>query len=201
MTTSLFLFGQETSYLEIFGFITGILGVWLTIRRNILCFPIGILNVLIYVYLFQSESVRLYADALLQIVYLILLVYGWIVWNRSNNEKDEIHTVSATLIKKLFAISILSTMALGIFLAQYTNASLPYLDAALTIISLIAQWMIAKKMIENWLLWMAVNIIYIPLYTYKGLTLTSILYLLFLILAINGWYNWRKVKSNERLTQ
>ncbi len=201
MTTSFILFGQETSALEITGFITGVLGVWLTIRRKILCFPIGIINVLIYAYLFQSENVRLYADALLQIIYLILLVYGWMVWNRSKNEKEEIRTVSILLAKKLVIIGVLSTIALGVFLSHYTNASLPYLDAILTIISLIAQWMIAKKMIENWLLWIVVNTIYIPLYVYKGLAFTSILYLLFLILAINGWYNWRKVKSNERLTQ
>ena len=201
MTTSFILFGQETSALEITGFITGVLGVWLTIRRKILCFPIGIINVLIYAYLFQSENVRLYADALLQIIYLILLVYGWMVWNRSKNEKEEIRTVSILLAKKLVIIGVLSTIALGVFLSLYTNASLPYLDAALTIISLIAQWMIAKKMIENWLLWIVVNTIYIPLYVYKGLAFTSILYLLFLILAINGWYNWKKVKSNERLTQ
>ncbi len=201
MTTSFILFGQETSALEITGFITGVLGVWLTIRRKILCFPIGIINVLIYAYLFQSENVRLYADALLQIIYLILLIYGWMVWNRSKNEKEEIRTVSILLAKKLVIIGVLSTIALGVFLSHYTNASLPYLDAILTIISLIAQWMIAKKMIENWLLWIVVNTIYIPLYVYKGLAFTSILYLLFLILAINGWYNWRKVKSNERLTQ
>ena len=201
MATSFILFGQETSALEITGFITGVLGVWLTIRRNILCFPIGIINVLIYAYLFQSENVRLYADALLQIIYLILLVYGWMVWNRSKNEKEEIRTVSILLAKKLVIIGVLSTIALGVFLSHYTNASLPYLDAILTIISLIAQWMIAKKMIENWLLWIVVNTIYIPLYVYKGLAFTSILYLLFLILAINGWYNWKKVKSNERLTQ
>lgn len=201
MTTSFILFGQETSALEITGFITGVLGVWLTIRRKILCFPIGIINVLIYAYLFQSEKVRLYADALLQIIYLILLVYGWMVWNRSKNEKEEIRTVFILLAKKLVIIGVLSTIALGVFLSHYTNASLPYLDAILTIISLIAQWMIAKKMIENWLLWIVVNTIYIPLYVYKGLAFTSILYLLFLILAINGWYNWRKVKSNERLTQ
>lgn len=201
MTTSFILFGQETSALEIIGFITGVLGVWLTIRRKILCFPIGIINVLIYAYLFQSENVRLYADALLQIIYLILLIYGWMVWNRSKNEKEEIRTVFILLAKKLVIIGVLSTIALGVFLSHYTNASLPYLDAILTIISLIAQWMIAKKMIENWLLWIVVNTIYIPLYVYKGLTFTSILYLLFLILAINGWYNWRKVKSNERLTQ
>lgn len=201
MATSFILFGQETSALEITGFITGVLGVWLTIRRNILCFPIGIINVLIYAYLFQSENVRLYADALLQIIYLILLVYGWMVWDRSKNEKEEIRTVSILLAKKLVIIGVLSTIALGVFLSLYTNASLPYLDAALTIISLIAQWMIAKKMIENWLLWIVVNTIYIPLYVYKGLAFTSILYLLFLILAINGWYNWKKVKSNERLTQ
>ena len=201
MATSFILFGQETSALEITGFITGVLGVWLTIRRSILCFPIGIINVLIYAYLFQSENVRLYADALLQIIYLILLVYGWMVWDRSKNEKEEIRTVSILLAKKLVIIGVLSTIALGVFLSLYTNASLPYLDAILTIISLIAQWMIAKKMIENWLLWIVVNTIYIPLYVYKGLAFTSILYLLFLILAINGWYNWKKVKSNERLTQ
>ena len=80
------ILSQSTSLLEIAGLITGIASVWLTVRQNILCFPIGIINVLIYAFLFSSHGIRLYADAFLQIVYLILLIYGWIRWKKNKIE-------------------------------------------------------------------------------------------------------------------
>ena len=190
------ILGQSTSLLEIAGLITGIASVWLTVRQNILCFPIGIINVLIYAFLFSSNGIRLYADAFLQIVYLILLIYGWIRWKKNKIEINFPISINSFFLTRLLVFCIPAFFILGLFLAYFTNASLPWLDGLLTVISLAAQWMIAKKMIENWALWIVVNIIYVPLYIYKGLHLTSILYFIFLLLAFKGLSEWKKLSKN-----
>ena len=194
------ILGQSTSLLEIAGLITGIASVWLTVRQNILCFPIGIINVLIYAFLFSSNGIRLYADAFLQIVYLILLIYGWIRWKKNKIEINFPISINSFFLTRLLVFCIPSFFILGLFLAYFTNASLPWLDALLTVISLAAQWMIAKKMIENWALWIVVNIIYVPMYIYKGLHLTSILYFIFLLLAFKGLSEWKKLSTNTHIT-
>ncbi len=189
------ILGQPTSLLEIAGLLTGIASVWLTVRQDILCFPIGIINVLIYAFLFSSNGIRLYADAFLQIIYLILLIYGWIRWKKNKIEINFPISINSFFLTRLLVFCIPAFFILGLFLANYTNASLPWLDAILTIISLAAQWMIAKKMIENWALWIAVNIVYVPLYIYKGLHLTAILYFIFLLLAFKGLSEWKKLSK------
>lgn len=194
------ILGQSTSLLEIAGLITGIISVWLTVRQNILCFPTGIINVLIYAFLFSSSGIRLYADAFLQIVYLILLIYGWIRWKKNKIEINFPISINSFFLIRLLVFCIPLFLILGLFLVNYTNASLPWLDALLTVISLAAQWMIAKKMIENWILWIVVNTIYIPMYIYKGLHLTSILYFIFLLLAIKGFGEWKKLSKKTITT-
>ncbi len=191
------LLGQPSSLIEVLGIITGLLGVWLTVRQNILCFPVGILNVSIYAFMFSSEGIRLYADALLQCIYLILLAYGWIHWKKSRKTFTiPIQTINLFSIKVIY-VSFLGFILLSLFLQHFTNASLPWLDSALTVLSLVAQWMVARKMIANWILWIIVDIIYIPLFLYKGLPLTSILYLVFLILAIKGYFDWSKINTKN----
>lgn len=177
---------------EVIGFITGVAGVWLTIRQNILCFPIGIINVLIYAYMFYSPNVRLYADALLQLIYMILLIYGWISWNKSKNSSDQPIRINRYFSTRLLFISAISWITLGLILSKSTDAALPWVDAGLAVLSLAAQWMIAKKMIENWIVWIVVNSAYIPLYLYKDLKLTALLYAIFLVLAIKGLMEWQK---------
>ena len=175
--------------------LTGIIAVWLTVKQNILCFPIGIINVILYAYLFYSPSVRLYADGGLQIIYIILLIIGWRNWGKKRNTKE--HSVFLTPGKTgiyLTALVIIFSVLLGYILQKYTNASFPWLDAALTSISLAAQWMIAKRYIENWILWIIADIVYIPLYFIKGLPLTTWLYTLFLFLAIKGYADWLKIR-------
>lgn len=194
------ILGQSTSLLEIAGLVTGIISVWLTVRQNILCFPTGIINVLIYAFLFSSNGIRLYADAFLQIVYLILLIYGWIRWKKNKIEINFPISINSFFLIRLLVFCIPLFLILGLFLVNYTNASLPWLDALLTVISLAAQWMIAKKMIENWILWIVVNTIYIPMYIYKGLHLTSILYFIFLLLAIKGFGEWKKLSKKTITT-
>lgn len=187
------LFGQTTSWLEIVAMLTGLAGVWLTIRQNIWCFPIGIVNVGLYAWLFFSPGIRLYADALLQCIYVFLLIYGWIRWKE--NEKFFEHAVpikiNTTVLSKLFLLNIAATIFLSLFLQEYTNASFPWLDSALTCLSLSAQWMVAKKYIENWIVWIIVDVAYLPLYLSKQLPLTAILYAVFLLMAFKGYYTWK----------
>lgn len=192
------ILGQQTSMMEVLGIITGLLGVWLTARRNILCFPVGIINVSLYACMFSSEGVRLYADALLQWIYFILLAYGWIMWMKNrksfNTEKPE----TQNFTKKLIYVSFAAFLLLSFFLEKFTNASLPWLDSALTILSLVAQWMIARKMIANWIIWILVDLVYIPLYFYKGLPLTAVLYFVFLLMAIKGYIDWKRNPSLQQ---
>ena len=186
------VFSQPTSIIEILGIITGLLGVWLTIRKNIWCFPVGIINVTTYALMFSSEGIRLYADAILQCIYLLLLIYGWIQWKKNRKTFDTFNYPAQLFTTKLIYISFLAYFLLSLFLQEFTNASLPWLDSALTILSLVAQWMIARKLIANWIIWIIVDAVYVPLYFYKGLPLTSILYFIFLLLAVKGYMDWRK---------
>lgn len=174
--------------------ITGVVGVWLTLKQNVWCFPVGMLNVLLYAWLFFTPSIRLYADASLQLIYFILLAYGWYIWIKPDSQSKKIAPSKTTLSEwKIISIIILPAIfLLAWFLQTYTDADLPWSDSSLTVISLIAQWMVAKKKIENWLLWILVDVLYIPMYIYKELPLMAFLYLLFLLLAIKGLKEWKR---------
>lgn len=192
------IFGQQVSLAEVLGFITGILAVWLTIRQNLLCFPVGIINVSIYSYVFFD--VKYFANSALQLVYIILLVYGWINWKVKSN-KHELH-VSVTnkrLGPILLIVGLITSAVAGYLLKKTTDAPLPYLDAVTTSMSLVAQWMVAQKKLENWLVWIAADIIYVGMYAYQSLYLTAILYFIFLILAVKGYYEWKKTPGQSKL--
>jgi len=190
------LFGQQVSVWECIGFVFGIAGVWLTIKENILCFPVGIINVGIYSFIFFYSE--LYSNAVLQLVYIAVLIYGWIHWG-SNTAADEFQVTTTTKIEAaVFLIIVIVTSVLfGYLLKEPTNSPLPYWDAATTSVSLVAQWMIARKKIENWLLWIAVDSIYVWMYIHQSLYLTAVLYFVFLILAIKGYFEWRKTFNQK----
>jgi len=189
-----FIWGQWLSYLELAAMISGVLGVWLTMKQNVLCFPVGMINVGLYAFLFFTPGIRLYADALLQCIYFFLLIYGWYKWSGGNTHKELAipSSMSKPEWKNVILIAIPSALVLGTFLQAFTNADLAWADSSLTVLSLIAQWMIAKKKIENWMLWILADICYIPLYIYKDLPLTAFLYFLFLMLAIKGLKEWKQ---------
>ena len=180
------------SWLEITGFICGIAGVFLTIKENPWCFPIGIANVTLSLFLFYGQ--QLYADALQQIVYVVLLTFGWYKWLHGDIDSEQVKISSSSnsllLICLLFWIG--GSFTLGYLLANYTNASTPWPDSAATVLSFIAQWMVAKKKIENWLLWLVVNITYIAIYLYKDLSLYALLFTVYFCLAIWGYMQWKK---------
>jgi len=186
------ILGQYISVTEIIGFVFGVAGVFLTIRQNIWCFPIGLINVTVSLVLFFQQ--KLYSDAIQQFVYIILLSYGWYKWVRGEDKSRElkISFSSFKLLATLLLLCIFFSAGVGMVFKKYTDASLPYWDATATALSFAAQWMIAKKKIENWLLWIIVNIMYVGIYLYKGLFLYTILFAIYLLLAIMGWREWKK---------
>lgn len=177
--------------LEITGFLFGIAGVYLTIARHIYCFPVGLVNVSITAWLVFHQ--QLYADVLQQLVYFILLIYGWVQW--AKDKSTAAHTVSVSSPKNMIYLGILillSSAALGYLLKAFTNASYPYMDSTGTVICFAAQWLIAGKKIENWYLWVVANLMYIVLYLLKDLPWYSLLSAVYLVMAVVGWREWKK---------
>jgi len=188
------------AYLEIFGFITGVAGVWLTMRQHILCFPVGLINVIISLFLFYGQL--LYADALQQIVYIILISYGWYKWMKGTDKQSSFPVTRLTLSTAtgLLILTGISTIVLAYILNRFTNATYPWFDSFATSTAFAAQYLVARKKIENWYLWIVVNVSYILIYFQKELYLYIALFIIYLFLSFAGLYSWRKdlqtIKSN-----
>ncbi len=180
------------SILETFGVITGILCVYLAAKNNIWNWPIAIISVAIYMIIFLEA--RLYADTGLQVYFLITNIYGWYFWSRKS--KTEIKVPVSRITKKEIILSciaiIIFTALLGYILKQGTDASFPFIDSFCTACSLVAQIFLARKVMENWLIWIFVDAIYVGVYMVKGLHLTSGMYALYIYIAIIGYLDWRK---------
>ncbi|WP_221389710.1 nicotinamide riboside transporter PnuC [Dyadobacter sp. NIV53] len=191
------LSGIITTPLEILGFLTGAICVYLNTRQNVLGWFFGIINAVLYVAVFWQ--VRLYADVGLQGYYFITSIYGWWLWLYGGKSHDGV-VVTSTPVKlyPVFAlIFVVVTLSWGFLLGRFTNASLTYADSALTIASLIAQWMMARKYLENWIIWIVADACYTAMYFYKDLHLTAILYFVFLVLAVMGYVQWKRDISAE----
>ncbi|MEM6766362.1 MAG: nicotinamide riboside transporter PnuC [Bacteroidota bacterium] len=179
--------------LEIIGLISGILYVILASRENIWCWPVGILgSIATMIVTYQS---KLYLDAGLFVYYILIGFYGWYLWSGRNKTQKilTISQISVTLLVMLVILGVIFTTGLGQLLALYTDASIPYWDAFTTGFSLVATYMQAKKFLENWILWIIVDAIYIGVYFYKDLQYLAILSIFYTVLAVYGFINWRKV--------
>ncbi|MFC0552184.1 nicotinamide riboside transporter PnuC [Planotetraspora thailandica] len=186
---------MSTSWAELLGFATGILTVWLTVRQHIANWPVGIANVVLLGLVFLSAG--LYADASLQIVYVLLGLYGWWQWLYGGAGGARL-TVSRTGLAEwcwLVVAGAAATAALTVVLARWTDSVVPFWDALTTALSLMATYGQCRKLLESWWLWITVDVIYIPLYAYKGLYLTSALYLIFLGLCVAGLLAWRRATA------
>lgn len=183
---------------EIFGFVTGVLCVTLLIRQNIWNWPVAIGNAVFYIIVFYNA--RLYADVVLQFFFIGINTYGWIAWLRRGPQGETLHVNSmdkAVWLWSLLAIAA-GTTSLGAWLHYNTDAALPYADAFGTATSLTAQFLMARKKWENWILWIAINIWYIGLYFVRDLYLTQVLYVIYLGLAIAGLIEWRRAFRNPK---
>lgn len=140
---------------------------------------------------------------ILQVIYIMLQIYGWVYWLRGGPRESRLPVTRLSKSQTAFWIFVagLGTMALGGGMAQWTNAVLPYWDAAITVMSLIAQWLLARKVLENWPFWIAVDVLAIGVYTAKDLYITAGLYAVFLGLATWGWIEWTQSFNRQGLEQ
>lgn len=177
--------------LEAFGFITGVVNVWLLARQNIWNWPIGLANNLAYLIVFATSG--LYGDAGLQVVYMTLGIYGWWKWlRRSGLEGLAVTRTTPAIWTYLAPIALASFLFLRWFLGRFTDSTVPMWDGLTTALSLAAIWGQSRKLLESWWIWILADLIYIPLYIYKGLWLTSLLYFVFLLLCIFGLREWMR---------
>lgn len=181
----------EWSALEVMAAVFGVISVYLSTRQNIWSWPTAIVNVALYAFVFYQG--RLYGQMGLQPIYLALSVYGWYQWLHGGEQRTELR-VSRASSRLLGALAVLN-LALWLALAavlRLTDAALPWLDALLTTTSLVAQWMMTRKILENWLVWIALDVVYVPMFISQGLYATALLYAAFLVLALMGFVEWRR---------
>jgi nicotinamide mononucleotide transporter len=182
----------EANWLEFTASVLGAISVWFVVKRNIWAFPIGIVMVLLYIVIFYEA--KFYSDMILQVIYVVMQIQGWYLWSRSDRAEDDKITVEqfgATQWRYTGILQILGTIGLGYTMHRFTDAALPWVDAFTTTMSLLAQWWMNKKFLQNWLLWIAVDVIYLYQYSAKQLYLTTGLYAIFLVMAIIGYREWK----------
>ena len=183
---------SNSTPLELFAVVFGLLSVWLAKKENIWVFPTGIINVSIYVYICAIS--KLYADMSINAFYFVMSIYGWILWSRKDENKKTL-AVSRLNSKELLlfgGIAVFSFATMYIFLSQYTDADIPFWDSMTTSFFIVAMVLMAQKKIENWIAWILGDIISVPMYLYKGLAFTSFQYLVFLGIAVAGLISWKK---------
>ena len=192
------MFGLST--VEIVAALFGAASVYLSARQHIASWPTALVNVLLYVAVFRGA--RLYADMSLQFVYAALSIYGWYEWKYGGAGRTvlPVSRTPARLWPVLAALGVGAAALLAHLFGTYTDAANPALDSSLTAASLVAQWMMTRKLVENWLIWIAADVVYVPLYLSKHLYPTAVLYAVFLGLAVKGYVDWRRdLRGREAL--
>lgn len=182
----------DSSWLEIVAVFFGILSVWFARKENIWVYPTGIVNVLIYVYLCFYAG--LYADMAINAFYFVMSVFGWYNWSR-RTETDEHVPISSLNMKQWAVYILLIAVAFGLIyyvLSHFTDSTVPKFDAFTTSLFIAGMWLMAIKKIENWILWIVGDVLVIPMFAIKGLAFTSVQYIVFLVLAVMGYLEWRK---------
>lgn len=170
----------------------GVINITLLIRRNIWNFPFGIVMVILYAKIFYDH--RLYSDMGLQIYFFVLQIYGWWYW-LARRDTEGLVIVARLSRRQLLAcagVAVVGVAVLGTVMGRFTNADFPYWDGTIAILSVIAQFLLSRRYLENWMLWIMVDVLAIGLFWVKGLYPTMALYVVFLVLASVGLLNWRR---------
>lgn len=188
----------DTLYIEIIAVIFGILSVWFARKENILVYPTGIINVLIYVYLCFFAG--LYADMGINVFYFIMSVFGWYNWSRRNDQQQHIPISTLDFKQWVFYVAITASAFAIIYyvLISFTDSTVPVFDSITTSIFITGMWLMAVKKLENWLFWIVGDLMVIPLFSMKGLIFTSLQYVVFFILAVMGFIEWRRRLNLEK---
>ncbi len=196
-----FLFSQYSSYsssfiyLESFAVIMNIISVFYAKQNNILVYPTGIIGTGIFVYILLNFS--LLGDTIINAYFFSMSIYGWYFWSRKKDEVyiNQVSTINQNEIKYLFILAI-SSLIFIYFVYDYFdkwNNWTAYVDNITTAIFFVAMWLMARRKVESWIFWIIGDLITVPLYFYKGLTISSIQYIIFLILAVLGYISWKKI--------
>lgn len=185
------LWGAPVTRLEIVAFVLALAMVGFNIRVNPLGWPLAIVSSLLYFFLFWDS--RLYGDASLQIFFALVALWGWWQWLRGTGEDGaalRVRSLGPRGRLACLAALALAWPAIGLFLKAFTDTDVPWWDAFPTAASLVGQWLLGRKYVENWPAWIVVNVVSVGLFAYKGLWLTVILYSLFVVLSVVGWRAW-----------
>lgn len=186
------------SPIEIIAVVFSLACIWLAVKKHPLNWPVGLIGVAAYMGLFWQ--VKLYADMLLQVVFMAQGIYGWYNWLKRNDSETGIRVSYLNNRQRLAYAALIPLIAFvwSYLLVHYTDASTPYVDAFVATLSLLANWLMAKKKTDNWALWILADIIYVGLFWYKELYLSSGIYVIFLILASKGLIDWNKKSAIEK---
>lgn len=185
-------------YLEIFGVVFSLLYLFFSIRQNILLWPTGMISAILYMVVFFQS--KFYADMGLNAYYFVISIYGWILWTgrkgEGNGDTLSISRITWRMGILLFLITLIAFVGIGVILDRYTDSPVPYWDAFTTALSFTATWMLARKIIEHWILWVIVDLVSMALYLYRGLYPTLVLFAIYTLMAIIGYRQWRKSLKN-----
>jgi nicotinamide mononucleotide transporter len=186
--------------LEVIAVVFGVVGVWYGKKESILVYPLGIISTVIFIYI--CFNYELYGDFIINIYYTLMSIYGWYMWSKlvkgehikitQTNLRDKIMTFGIFVISAAFIVGVY------MYFDRFDRMT-DYFDTLTTGLCFAAMWLMANKKIEHWLLWIVANIISIPLYFYKGLGFTGIQFILLLIIAISGYYSWKKHLNNNQI--
>lgn len=186
-----------TRAVEIVAVLCGLANVLLIIRRSLWNYPFGLVMVTLYAWIFFNA--RLYSDSILQVFFFIIQLFGIVWWIRGRNCGGElmVRKLPVRQLQITAAVAVCGIAAMGGVMANWTNAALPYPDAAVMVLSVVAQMLLARRFVENWVLWIIVDVIAIGVYVAKDLHPTAALYGIFLILAIAGLLDWRRAAERQ----
>lgn len=187
------------SPLEIFAVLISLIGVGLTVIRNMWCWLFNFFAFVLYAYLFYEF--KLYGETILQFFFMVVNFYGFYYWLKGKQQDHDIRiepiAVQTAIIQMI--IAAVGGLVFGLVLQNFTDAAVPMLDSQLAAFSLLATYWTSRKHIATWILWVFVDIVYVGMFIYKDLFLTSALYAAFVLMAAYGWYQWEKVKRKQNL--
>ena len=182
---------MEWTPLELAAIAFTLANVWLAVKENMWTWPTGIVSVTLYAIVFYQS--KLYANAGLQVIYFVLSIHGWYEWLHGGEHRTELHVRRTTAKQGVACIAagVVLTAALMWFL-KAVSGSAPFSDAVTTAFSIVGQWMLNEKLLENWAIWLAVDVIYVPLFVQAGRPASAALYAVFCVMCVKGLIDWRK---------
>jgi len=192
--TAFTLWGAAATWLELLAVVLSLAMVWANLRVNVVAWPLAIVSSLLYLLLFADS--KLYGEASLQVLFVVLAAWGWWQWLRGRANDGQALQVRALSPRQRTAVAAVTLAAwplLGWLLARHTDSDVPYLDALPTVGSIAGQLLLGRKYLDNWPVWLVVNLLSVGLFAYKGLWLTAVLYAVFAVLSVLGWRAWRRL--------